>query len=333
MKKTVLWLLLAVVSAVAPVASAAAAEPVVFVDFSWDSVQVHNRIAGFILEHGFGYAPEYVFAESMPGLMAIERGDAHLSMEGWVDNVVEWWEKAQARKAVADLGSTFPDAPQGWYVPTYMIKGDAARGIAPVAPDLKSVADLPKYWELFKDPENPKKGRFYNGPTGWMVHTINNVKLRTYGLEETFDSFAPGSETALSTAIKTAYDRGRPILAYYWEPTWVLGKYDMTLLEEPPYDESRWGEGKDYGCAFPQAKVLILMNAKFAEANPEVRRFLEAYETTLEQNNKVLAFMFESGATVERVAEWFLKEYEAAWTAWLAPEVAGKVRAALEALP
>jgi glycine betaine/proline transport system substrate-binding protein len=151
-KKAVLWLLLAVVSAVAPVASAAAAEPVGLVDASWDSIQVHNRIAGFILEHGFGYAPEYVFAESMPGLMAIERGDAHLSMEGWVDNVVEWWEKAQARKTVADLGSTFPDAPQGWYVPTYMIKGDAARGIAPVAPDLKSVADLPKYWELFKDP-------------------------------------------------------------------------------------------------------------------------------------------------------------------------------------
>ncbi len=28
--------------------------PVVFADFSWDSVQFHNRVAGFILEHGFG---------------------------------------------------------------------------------------------------------------------------------------------------------------------------------------------------------------------------------------------------------------------------------------
>ena len=29
-------------------------QPVVFADFSWDSVQFHNRVAGFILEHGFG---------------------------------------------------------------------------------------------------------------------------------------------------------------------------------------------------------------------------------------------------------------------------------------
>ena len=34
---------------------AADKQPIVFADLGWDSVQVHNRVAGFIIEHGLGY--------------------------------------------------------------------------------------------------------------------------------------------------------------------------------------------------------------------------------------------------------------------------------------
>ncbi len=61
-------------------------EPVVFTDFSWDSAQFHNRVAGFILEHGFGRKVLYNFTEEMPGFLGLERGDFHLAMETWVDN-------------------------------------------------------------------------------------------------------------------------------------------------------------------------------------------------------------------------------------------------------
>src|SRR5690625_3433966 len=39
--------------------SHAHAQPLVFVDWSWDSALVHNRIAGFVAEHGFGYEVDY----------------------------------------------------------------------------------------------------------------------------------------------------------------------------------------------------------------------------------------------------------------------------------
>lgn len=54
--------------------------PVVFADFSWDSVQFHNRVAGFILEHGFGKKVVYSFTEEVPGFLGLERGDFHLAM-------------------------------------------------------------------------------------------------------------------------------------------------------------------------------------------------------------------------------------------------------------
>ncbi|MDK2958709.1 MAG: glycine betaine/proline transport system substrate-binding protein [Synergistaceae bacterium] len=328
--RTDIALVLAVFCLLAVFPGTAAARPVTLVDFSWDSVQIHNRIAAYIIEKGYGKETDFIFAESLPGMMGIERGDADLSMEGWVDNLLEYWEKATSSGKMVSLGTNFPDAPQGWYVPTYMIKGDEKRGIKPVAPDLKSVADLPKYWELFKDPENPKKGRLLNGPAGWKVTSINEMKIRGYGLDKYYDAFSAGSETALSTAIKRAYDRGEPVLAYYWEPTWVMGLLDMTMLEEPPYDEKLWNDENLYACAIPSVRVLVVANTKFVEANPDIVAFLKNYTTTLEQNNRVLAFMFETKADTQKAAVWFLKNYEDVWKAWVPADVADKVAAALK---
>ena len=305
-------------------------EPVKFADFSWESVQLHNRIVGHILKNGFDKEVEYIFVESLPGLMGIERGDIQLSMEGWVDNVPEFWAKAQKKGDMISLGKNFPDAPQGWYVPTYIIKGDPKRGIEPVAPDLRSVKDLPKYAHLFPDPEEPKKGRFLNGPTGWNCSTINTRKLKAYGLDEYFNNMFTGSSSTLATGIAEAYKKGKPVLAYYWEPTPILGMFDMTLLEEPPYSKEIWDTTK--ACAYPSCRVLKLANAKFLQENPTVEVFLKEYHTTLDLTNKVLAYMEENGASLEKTAQWFLKENPDLWKGWLKgqdPEVIKKVEASL----
>ncbi|AEG16256.1 ABC-type glycine betaine transport, periplasmic subunit [Desulfofundulus kuznetsovii DSM 6115] len=300
---------------------------IVFGDFSWDSVQVHNRIAAFIIEHGYGYPVNFMFGETIPILQGLERGDVDVSMEIWVDNIREAYQKALDSGAVKDLGTNFPDAPQGWYVPTYVIKGDPARGIKPMAPDLKSVSDLPRYWKLFKDPEQPNKGRFYNSPPGWVVTGINTQKLKAYGLDKYFNDFITGSDTALATSIVSAYEQGKPWLGYYWEPTWVMGKLDMTMLEEPPYSEKRWNT--DRGCAFPACKVTIAINSKLEKVAPEVVKFLDNYQTTLEQTNKTLAYMHDHGVDAKAAAIWFLKQYPDHWKQWIPEDIAVRVSQAL----
>lgn len=289
--------------------------PVIFLDFSWESVQVHNRIAAYIIEKGFGRSVIYTFAEVVPGLMGLERGDVHIAMETWVDNAGEFWKKAEKRGKLRFLGKNFPDAPQGWYVPTYLIKGDPNRGIKPMAPDLKSVKDLSRYWELFRDPENPQKGRFYNGPTGWNVSVTNEKKMKSYGLNSRYTVFYCGSASALATAIASAYEKGKPVLAYYWEPTPILGMYDMTKLEEPPYDEKVWNTSG--GCDFPASRVLKTINTVFAEENPEIENFLIKYETTMGETNTFLAYMKRESASSFEAAVWFLKHYSERWHQWL----------------
>ena len=58
----------------------------------------------------------------------------------------------------------------------------AKRGIKALAPDLKTVKDLARYAHLFKDPEDPSKGRLYGAIPGWSIDKILYLKYEAYGL-------------------------------------------------------------------------------------------------------------------------------------------------------
>ena len=305
----------------------AASKKLILADVGWDSVQVHNRIAGFILEHGYGYKVEYMPGETIPLFAGLARGDIDINMEVWVANQKEAYDKAIKAGQVVDLGSNFPDSWQGWLVPTYMIKGDPKRGIKPMAPDLKSIEDLPKYWKLFKDPEDPSKGRFFNSVPGWECTKINTKKLKAYGLDKYYNDFITGSDAALNGSMAAAFKKGEPWLGYYWAPTWVLGILDMTPIEEPPYDKKLWDT--NYACAYPAVRVNIVVNASLQKRAPEIVEFLKKYETTQAMANKFLAYMREKKADTKAAGIWFLKNYEDLWTGWVPADVAKKVKAAL----
>jgi glycine betaine/proline transport system substrate-binding protein len=305
----------------------AASKKLILADVGWDSVQVHNRIAGFILENGYGFEVEYMPGETIPLFAGLARGDIDINMEVWVANQREAYDKAIKAGQVIDLGSNFPDSWQGWLVPSYMIKGDPERGIKPMAPDLNSIDELPKYWKLFKDPEDPSKGRFYNSVPGWECTKINTKKLKTYGLDKYYNDFITGSDAALNGSMAAAFKKGEPWLGYYWAPTWVLGKLDMTPIEEPPFDQQVWN--KNYGCEYPSVEVNIVVNTGLLKKAPEAVEFLKKYETTQAMANKFLAYMQEKKVRKTDAAIWFLKNYQDVWHGWVPSDVMKKVEAAL----
>ena len=306
----------------------AASKKLVIADLNWPSAQVHNRIAGFIIEKGYGYNIEYTPGATITLFAGLVRGDIDINMECWVENQQEAYDKGIADGKVIDLGSNFPDSWQGWLVPTYVIKGDAKRGIKPMAPDLKSISDMPKYWKLFKDPENPSKGRFYSCIPGWECEKINEKKFKAYGLDKKYNIFLPGSNAALVGSMAAAYKKGQPWFGYYWAPTWVLGKLDMTPIEEPPYDKNLWGTS--YACAYPSVKVNIIVNTSLEKRAPEIVAFLKNYETTQAMANKFLAYMQDEKTNTQAAAIWFLKNYKDVWHGWVPSDVMKKIEAALK---
>lgn len=290
---------------------------IVFGDLSWDSIQLHHHIIGFLLEKGWGYKAEYSFSETMPGYLGLERGNLDAVLEIWTEAQKDWWTKATESGKVLDLGRTFPNSKSGWYIPRYLTEGDSKRGIKAIAPDLKTPEDLKKYWKIFVNQENPKKGRFYNAPTGWSAHTINTDKIKAYGLEKNFEAFDPGSSTALATVIKGLHDRGKPVIAYYWEPTPLLGQLDMVMLEEPVYNPEAW---KTHSCASPSYTVAKGVNAKWLAENEETRGLIERYNITLDEANKTLAWLKDNDNSMEKTVMWFLRENPEKWKAWVADQ-------------
>ncbi|MBS4023103.1 MAG: ABC transporter substrate-binding protein [Dethiobacter sp.] len=302
--------------------------PLVFGDAGWDSIQFHNGVAQFIIEHGFGYETDVMVGSTPVTFAGLRRGDIDIYMETWHDNFADAYAEAIEKEEIVVVSVNFDDNAQGLWVPTFVIKGDPAKGIEPMAPGLKSVSDLPDYWELFKDPEDPTKGRIVGSPPGWAADEILSEKMVSYSLEDTFNYFRPGSDATLAASIARAFERSEPWIGYYWDPTWVMGKFDMTLLEEPEYSDEKWLDG--YSCAFPVTEVTISVHSDMTKRAPEVVEFLSNYRTSSALTSSALAYMMENDVDAADAAINFLKENEALWTGWLSSEVAAKVKAALQ---
>ena len=304
--------------------------PIVFAGLDWDSAQLHNEIAGYILREGFGCEFTDIPGSTVPMVQGLVRGDIDINMEIWFNTAPELWHEAVASGDVLDLGRNMDGAEHSFLVPRYVIEGDAERGIEPMAPDLRSVSDLPRYAELFKDPEEPDKGRYYNCIIGWQCELVNNDKFVTYGLEKYFTNFRPGTGAALASSLAAAYEKGEPWLGYYWGPTWVLGTFDMVVLAEPEYTDACWVDG-DHGCAFPASIVNISVSKEFAEAaSAEMLDFLRAFGLGQDRVSKLLAFMRANEADAAEAARYFLENEPEVWTAWLPEDVAQRVLASLK---
>lgn len=302
---------------------------VVFAGLNWASAQLQSHISGQILQAGFGCEYTDIPGATIPMVQGLVRGDIDINMEIWFNNAPDIYYEAVDAGDVLDLGMSMAGAGEfSFLVPRYVIEGDADRGIEPMAPDLKSIDGLPRYAELFKDPEEPDKGRYYNCVIGWQCELINNDKLATYGLDEHFTNFRAGTGPALAASLSAAYEKGEPWLGYYWSPTWVLGTYDMVALEEPPFSEECWVAG-DRGCAFPTSVFHVSLSRDFSDAaSEEMVNFLDAYAVTVQELAPYLRMIADEVEGADAAREFLMNEMDV-WSAWVSDEVAGRIRASL----
>ncbi len=302
---------------------------IVFAGLNWASAQIQTHIAGQILQTGFGCAYTDIPGATIPMVQGLVRGDIDINMEIWSNNAPDIYYEAVDAGDVLDLGMSLKGAGEfSFLVPRYVIEGDTDRGIEPMAPDLKSIDDLPRYTEVFKDPEEPDKGRYYNCVIGWQCEVINNDKLATYELDEHFTNFRAGTGPALAASLIGAYEKGEPWLGYYWSPTWVLGTYDMVALEEPAYSEECWVAG-DRGCASPVSDLHVALSKDFAEAaSEEMVDFLDAYAVTVKDLAPYLRMISDGVDATDAAREFLMNEMDV-WSAWVSDEVAGRIRASL----
>ncbi|WP_226376922.1 ABC transporter substrate-binding protein [Oceanobacillus halotolerans] len=302
-------------------------DKVILAGGEWDSIIFHNNIAKIILEDGYDYDVEIITGSTAALIQGIRQDEINIFMELWTDTMKEMYEEGTEAGEIETVGLNFEAEESGFYVPTYVIEGDAERGIDPIAPDLRRVDQLNDYYELFIDPDDPEKGRFYNGPSSWAVSKVMDEKFEAYNLGENYNNFGSGSQAAMNASLEAAYEEGEPWLGYAWSPTATTAKFDLTLLEEDPYDEEIYEETMK--TARPPQQVLIITNSGFPEEHPEINDFLSEYKTTPELTEDGVAYMINNEASAEETAVWWLNENEDVWTEWVPEDVVEKVKNSL----
>lgn len=319
-------------------------ETISMYDGQWESLWINNEIAKFIIEEGFGHSVDIqqistpILQETMP------EGEIDIAMELWCVNIQEWCDRVYDEGSVLELSEMFEDSSQGWFVPRYVIEGDEERDIEPVAEGLSHVNDLPDYTDVFADPEDPDKGLILTGITGWEITELNEAKLFAYELEDHYNTQQAGSVSALDAAIAGAYRAGEPVLAYYWTPSWILGEFDMVLLDEPDPDpacserlaQAADGEidmadlgGEDDQCAYPGGAIHKGVTASLQDRAPEVVDLLDAMTIGNEILNEVAAWMELEGAEPDAAALYFFETYDI-WRDWIDGDVEDRVVQALQ---
>jgi glycine betaine/proline transport system substrate-binding protein len=324
-------------------AESAEKETIRLADTQFQTIWINNAIAKFVIENGYGYPVETIEVSTPIAQQSLQDGELDVWMELWRMNLMDWYTEVTESGEVIDLGNTFEKSTQGFYVPRYVIEGDEERGIEPMAPELTSVFDLPEYTELFQDPEDRNKGVLVNCITGWQCAKINRIKLHAYGLDDDYNTLEPGAAAALDAAIAGAYQKGDPLLAYYWEPTWLLGTYDMVQLEEPEWtpecdaeiQSALTGEieedavTENAGCAYQTLGIHKGVNSEMQEKAPELVEFLENMFVGTDPLNRTAAYMTAAEVSADEAALWFFETYQENWREWVPEDVEANLEAAL----
>ncbi|TCG06131.1 hypothetical protein BZM27_28445 [Paraburkholderia steynii] len=306
-----------------------------FAEIGWDSGKFLTEIARYVVEKGYGCKTETVGGSNSITTGAVATNDLQVFVEYWNGrtSAVETAAKDGKIKVIGDLvkgGSV-----EGFYVPAYVIKGDPKRGIKPIAPDLKSVTQLASYSKVFTDPEDPTKGSILNCPIGWQCESDNTQKFKAYKLDKEYTNTHPGTGAAMDATIASAYERGKPIVYYYFQPSTLLARYPSIRLDEPAFNAECWktiNNSKDANpcpSASPVTNLKVLVSTRFAAADPVVTDFLGKMSLPMSAVSHALLSMGSSKIDPRALAIEYLKENPKELATWVPDDVAQKVEASI----
>ena len=302
-------------------------------DGQWESLGVVNAIFQLVAEEGYGYRVDTVVNNTIGMQSTLQVGEMDLNLEGWQQNIPDWYQKQTSNGNIVNLGMTYEGGPQFFIIPKWVSEQF----------DIKSVEEMKDHWELFIDPQDPTKGVFYNCPIGFECHEINKIKLEAYGLDRYYNLVSPSSNDALGAVLGRLQENRQAVLGYHWAPTALMSSYEWQILEEPSHTEEcsdRLTAATEdpslrpvnEACAFENLPIDKLAHKGFLSKAPDLTDMLRKMNVGLEPLNKTLAWAMNNNIDDRRaVAVHYLRTYEDRWAGWVTPTAYEKIKDALNA--
>ncbi|WP_269585677.1 glycine betaine ABC transporter substrate-binding protein [Roseibium sp. Sym1] len=329
MKKLFVSVMVAAMTGLASPAMAEDCGTITVAEMNWASAGAIAQIDRIILENGYSCDVELVSGDTIPTFTSMtEDGEPDMAPELWINGVREPLGQAVADGSLIMGGKVLSEGGvEGFWVPSYLAEKH----------DIRTVDDALAHPELFPGAEDEGKGALHTCPVGWSCRTATRNQFRAYdGAEKGFVLVDPGSAAGLDESLARAYERKQGWLGYYWGPTALLGKYDMTLLDfGVPHDKREWDSCTVIAdCADPKrnawdkSEVFTVVTDAFAQKAGVAMDYVMSRSWDNRTAGKVMAWMEDNKATNEDGAYYFLENFEDVWGRWVSPEVAEKVKAA-----
>ncbi len=297
-------------------------------EMTWLSAGTIAHVTQKILADGYGCNAEIVPGDTVPTATSmLTKGEPDIAPELWTSTAASIWAQIKEKGNVYKAGEIFSDGGQeGWWIPDY---------VAEQHPEVKSIEDLKANAAIFEEVAAGGKGRLYGCPPGWGCEIITNNLFAALELGDEYELFSPGSGENLKASFARQVTRKQPIVGYYWGPTAVIGKYNLVRLDMPEHDAEKFQCLTDKNCENPQVtgwargEVAVAVTTDLRDKAPDVAEFLGKLQFPNDDISAVLAWADDNKASNEEAAEYFLKNYEGVWTAWVPADVADKVKASL----
>jgi glycine betaine/proline transport system substrate-binding protein len=286
-------------------------QPMTVARMSWPSAALLAEIHVRLLTAELGCE-----ARVIPGDLAAttssmaSTGQPAVAPEMWASRIADVWNGAVEAERVRAAAPTFADmTAEGWFVPAYM---------APAFGEGASVGSLGAVLTA-----GAARVRFISCPADWACSIINKNLIAAHGLADLVELVEPANRFEMDALIAEAVSRRENFIFYYWQPNAVLAQLDFRLLDMGAYDEEAMKCLALVTCVAPKVSafapetvVAALSEWVFTEA-PTVASYLQRASIPVAEMNRLLAELGEPGASVEDVAERFVRDNEAIWGPWL----------------
>ena len=309
----------------------------VIAEQNWASAELMANVDKIILEEGYGCDVELVPGATMPTFTSMnDKGSPDMNPEQWANAVYTPLKKAVSEKRlIIANGAPITGLGEGWWLnPAALKKHPELKGMTAV-----QILERP---DLFPDKEDPSKGAFMGCPAGWGCQLANANLFRAFEMEKKgWKLIDPGSAAGLDGSIAKASDSNEPWFGYYWNPTSMVGKYNLQPVDfgVPFAGRDNWDNCitlAEQDCANPKptawtkSEVNSIVTANFAKTGgKDALSYVEKRVFPGEVMNGMLVYMADNQAKGSDAAVEFLIKHEDVWTKWVSSSAAKKIKKSL----
>jgi len=310
--------------------NAASCGKITIADMNWASASLMAHVDKAILT-AMGCEVELVAGSTMPTFTSMnETGDPDVAPEVWANAFQDLVDSAVGAGRL-HIGNAAPMSGlgEGWWVLPHTLD---------THPELTSAEAILARPDLFPDKEDPSRGAFHGCPAGWGCQLANQALYDGFGMDALgWNLIDPGSAAGLDGSIAKHSEQGEHWFGYYWNPTSIIGKYDMRAIDMGPWAGADNWDGcvalGNAGCeasSWTASRVNTLLSDNMYYNGPTgAMAYFEARTYPGTVMNAMLVWMEDTGGTGADAATEFLSSQGDTWKAWVSADVAASVEASL----